>query len=353
MRLSEHMTGRENNLNLVRFLAATIVVYAHASGADRRGASEIVRVTVGAGLGDIGVYIFFFVSGLLIAKSWQSRSNLIDFWWARIKRIFPALWVSNVLFVAVFGAFFVNLSWSAYLTHPLTLSYLLENSTMLPGTGAQSFLPGVFGAAKQEVNLPLWTLPHELQMYALLSLLGVVGLAGRAWITLVISLGAFALALLSVAGVFDTISVGRLRFVFLFFAGASAYNLRNSVPLDGRLALGAIVLVAFACLFVHPPLLRQFALLAAIPVVTLWLAYVPDGGIRRFNQIGDYSYGIYIFAFPVQLVLAKWLVGTAQVVQFAAAMAVVLPLAALSWHGLEQRALRLPVPALLRRWSSR
>ena len=95
--------------------------------------------------------------------------------------------------------------------------------------------------------------------------------------------------------------------------------------------------------------LHRLILAAALPYATLWVGFVPRGAIRRYNNVGDYSYGTYILAGPLQLVLARHFGVSLPLENFAVTMAIVLPLAALSWHLLESRALALPVPAIVSR----
>jgi len=84
---------------------------------------------------------------------------------------------------------------------------------------------------------------------------------------------------------------------------------------------------------------------------TMWLVYVPD--FHWYNRVGDYSYGVYIYGWPVQETLVQWFPGLTPVELFFAAAAGTLPLAALSWHLVEQPALQLkqvPVRKMLGRF---
>jgi peptidoglycan/LPS O-acetylase OafA/YrhL len=78
----------------------------------------------------------------------------------------------------------------------------------------------------------------------------------------------------------------------------------------------------------------------AMPYVVFWLAYRPGGLLRAYNRVGDYSYGVYIYAFPVQQMLVAWFPGLGIWPLTAAAGAITLLLAVLSWHGVESPALR-------------
>src|SRR5262249_44961934 len=119
-----------------------------------------------------------------------------------------------------------------------------------------------------------------------------------------------------------------------FFAvGVGAYLMRERIPLHGALfavALAVIVATRYTALF-------PFALGYAV----LSVAFVPRGPVRRYNRVGDYSYGIYIYAFPMQQ-LAAWLVpGITPLWDMAIAFPATLVLAVASWHGIEKRSLAL------------
>ena len=55
--------GRDNNFNIIRFLAATMVIWTHAFGLLGYTEFEPVHRIFGIGAGDLGVDIFFVLSG--------------------------------------------------------------------------------------------------------------------------------------------------------------------------------------------------------------------------------------------------------------------------------------------------
>jgi peptidoglycan/LPS O-acetylase OafA/YrhL len=59
--------GRDNNFNLIRFLAAALVIWTHAFGLLDRTSFEPVFRTFHLGAGDLGVDIFFVLSGFLVS----------------------------------------------------------------------------------------------------------------------------------------------------------------------------------------------------------------------------------------------------------------------------------------------
>jgi len=302
------------------------------------------------GLGDLGVDIFFVISGFLVMKSLLGKESIGAFAWARITRIFPALWISTLLLVAVVGLFLSPLSASDFWIQRETLTYILKNSTMLPGVGAQMQLPNALLQSHSGFNIPLWTLPHELQMYALLAVLGAIGIARYGWVLVCVSL----LGLMSLIGEhlgLDTLIISgtRARFLFLFFAGASLYSYRHRIAMHAGVFWLLLAAVVSVCLLTTNISARQLALMIAAPYLVLWLAYIPTGAIRRFNALGDYSYGIYILAFPLQLMIIDYLHVERPLTHFALSMCAVLPFAIASWHLIESRFLSLPPPQLLKR----
>jgi peptidoglycan/LPS O-acetylase OafA/YrhL len=74
--------------------------------------------------------------------------------------------------------------------------------------------------------------------------------------------------------------------------------------------------------------------------LVIHLAYLPKGRIRSFNDWGDCSYGVYIYAFPVQQTLAFLLPGMSLLTMLALSGSATISIAALSWHTIEKRALR-------------
>lgn len=349
---SMKISGRDNNLNLLRLLAALAVIYTHSFGVTGNGAREPFFGVFGLGPGDVGVNIFFFVSGLLITKSYFGK-DLMHFAWARITRIYPGLWVSSILLVVIAGLFWSPLPASQFWQRHETLTYLLRNMTMLPLTGAQMNLPYAFAGPADQFNVSLWTLPQELQMYALLALLGLVGALARSWPAVVVAgIGAASTLVGHLTG-HHVLDADRARFLFFFFLGSAVYFYQQRIPLRTAGFIGCLAAIVLTVLITDSQQLRQLALFATLPYMTLWFAYVPDGIIRQWNRLGDYSYGTYIYAFPAQMYLMVSGIATVPSRNLLLTACVVLPVAALSWHLVEKPALGIRCPSLLDRLQRR
>ena len=99
-----------------------------------------------------------------------------------------------------------------------------------------------------------------------------------------------------------------------------------------------VLVVASLALLLGRPLL---ALWLAVPTLTLLFGITATPGLRSAGRFGDVSYGIYIYAFPVQQTFI-WLYkdGLCFWQLLAASVAVTVVLAFLSWHLVENPALR-------------
>lgn len=342
--LSDLSDGRDNNLNLIRFVAAGAVLVSHATPITRGPAlAEPLVALTGHSLGTIAVFIFFAISGFLITASFQRSSSHLSFILARVLRLMPGLVISLLLVAFVLGPIVTTLPVAAYFTSADVYAFVLRDAGLFP---LQYRLPGVFdGQPVEAVVGSIWTLRHEVLCYMGVFVAGLIGAwrgRGRATVALVLYACAWGAGLMMpealpyVLGKFLTLSMP-------FVIGIAFWIWRDRLVLHPVLC---VALVAVAWVVRGTPLaLPTFAL--ALSYVTFWLAYVPGGVIREFNRLGDYSYGVYVYAFPLQG-LAVHLVGAQSPVQNIALAALpTLALAVASWHLIEGPAMARK-PAILR-----
>ena len=349
--LASYAEGRDNNFNLIRFVAASLVLFSHSYALTGNEAAEPLNL-IGFSMGALAVHIFFFTSGYLVFASLLRSGNVGNFALARALRIYPALIVMNLVTVFVIGLYFTTEPRHEYLTNPDIYSFIKRNSQLF-FTSLKLHLPGLFANLPypNSTNGSLWTLRTEVTLYAWLALIG----AGIAWLPnyftskklfLLFSSAAllfFALPALAIYGHGMINPTHLLR--SLFFAGAAYFVLKDKIVLNWRIATGVLVaLIALITVGVPSPLC--FAV--SIGYLTLYLSYVPAGWIRGFNRLGDYSYGIYIYAWPMQQSVATLFPGISTLQMSAIAFPATLCCAMLSWHFIEKPSLgfkrRAPTP---------
>lgn len=224
---------RVNEIDLLRFLAALVVVFFHyafrGTAADDRTTMAYPLLAPVAKYGYLGVELFFLISGFVILMT-ASRGSLRNFAISRFVRLYPAFWACcTISFVAI-----VVLGGSRY---SATLGQYLVNMTLLSGFVGVPSIDGVY-----------WSLFIELQFYAMVAALLVLGRIQQAQ--------QFLVLWLAVTVMLEFFPIGRLRFVFItdyavyFIAGATAFLIWSR----GLSPLRIVVYIACAIIALHQSL---------------------------------------------------------------------------------------------------
>ena len=332
--------GKDNNFNLLRLIAALTVLFSHSFA--MLGFVEPFTDSVGKNLGAMAVDVFFVTSGFLVAASLIRRQDVIAYVCARAQRIFPALWLMLFLTVFVLGPVLTQLTVHDYFRHQQTWHYFINNA-MLMG-GLEYYLPAMLesNSLRGVVNGSLWTMVYEVSMYGLLLLSWIVyffaSKFGKPWLAFVLAVIVLLMSLLWLDRLNVFIHVQLLRFTWFFFVGSCFYLLRQHIRLSGLIMLliivGAVIGISVSA---HTFLIWYYLVL---PYTLFYLAYIPSGFVRQFNRVGDYSYGVYLYAFPIQQALVycypTWNVGSLSLI----ASLLTLLCAIGSWHLVEKPCLR-------------
>lgn len=335
--IADRAGGRDNNFDLIRMLAATGVMVSHAwpitLGA---GVPEPFETFLrGDNLGRACVFAFFVISGFYITRSFCLKRDVTAFLSARVLRLWPGL---IVMFLVVTPVCALLASSDPAATWGGAAQHILTGLTLY----AYSPLPAVFvsNPVPDTVNGSLWTLFYEVVGYSGVLICGVLGVLDRRrlWLVLVALFLVLYFAGPHLTGRHDVLLMLYLGWPFL--VGMCLWLWAKHVPLSPLIALALIGLTVL--LRVTPPLAPLFlpVFILALGYTVMWLGFARIPGIRAYNRLGDYSYGMYVYAFPVQQLAAQY--GTPDpLTNLAVALPVTLVLAVASWHLVEAPALSL------------
>jgi len=340
--ISEIAPTGSNSFGVVRLLAATLVVFSHATAIVYGDVvKEPLAELTGHTLGWHSVNMFFCLSGLLIMASMERTSSTLQFLWARFLRLYPAIF-ALILFMFGLGAMMSSEPFSLF-----TFVDLSARTLLLFGDSAT--LPGVFATNPlfDVLNSPLWTLRFEVFCYLFLAASFTVVAAIRNRFPAFLTFKAFSLAVMVVCVVhmnffYDektaTIDSHLARFVFAFFIGAWVWQWREALrpSLIGLVAFGVLNLVLILAGIHYAPIQIVMA-----SYLALYLGSLNFGALSRFTDRQDFSYGVYITGFPIQQIIYILLPEASPVINFAVSMVIALPISALLWNVIEKPALKL------------
>ncbi len=340
----EDTAWRPTGFDYLRIVLACLVVAFHSTGLcygdafayafDREPGIHAATMIV--------LPMFFSLSGFLVAGSMARSRSLVGFLGLRLIRIYPALSVEMILSALLLGTIFTTLPLRQYFTDHLFFRYLLNV------TGDVSFyLPGVFehNPLPRLVNYQLWTVPFELYCYMIISFFIVSGLVKRpkALLAAVMALQILRFGhhiLTNYHNVFAEKFAGHVagpQLLMSFMAGVLLYQFKDRAP--WRKELGVLSGIASLALFSVP--LGEYLGVFTAAYFTVFLGLLNPRKLAVL-QGADYSYGVYLYGWPVQQALVAtgpwarhwW-------VNIIISLALATGFAALSWRFVEKPALNL------------
>jgi peptidoglycan/LPS O-acetylase OafA/YrhL len=320
-----------NSYDFVRFCAASAVLVSHHFALSRL--PEPIVPGYGDNLGVLAVQVFFCLSGFLICRSLQKSTDWSQFVSARFLRIFPNLAFS--LTATSVG----TLVWYSNYSHIWKHAKFVIGNLLMFFRGVTYVIPGVFEDCKASpaINGPLWSLPFELWLYVLLFIFFVLG--GRRSGVFIL-LGAILLSVVwgatptigdMTAGPFDSFQFSRLG---SFFMSGAVLAMCWPYIENHAVKIGAAALLAIFLIHKIMPINTIFHSLALAAIV---VGLGSSKSMAWFARGGDASYGMYIFAWPLQqfsllLINSFW---SSMIVAFLATTT----LGYATWHTFEKRAM--------------
>lgn len=342
--ISPKAEARHNNINFIRFLAATSVIFGHMG----YFIDSPIPMFWGKDVSGIAVRVFFVLSGYLIFMSFERDPHVLRYLLRRCFRIFPALIVVVLFCALILGAAVTSLPLKEYYANPATLFYVINNITL----HIQYFLPGVFedNPYPGSVNGSLWTLPIEFSMYIVLMfiLLCLKKVTSKTYPLVGIALVASALHgcfFIDIIQVEPTSSLFWIKNAFTlipyFFWGAVYASSEKAMSALNLQVAFLILIVATPLTDIFPSYLDELVQMVFLPYITLAISFAMPPVFGRMFARNDYSYGLYVWAFPIQQTLVHYLGPTAfgGILGYSlACFAVTMPFAMASWFLVERPA---------------
>lgn len=354
--LAEGMAGHRNSLGILRLTLASLVILSHAFPLGGWGEDPMLGWTRRQeSIGGLAVVGFFAISGYLIAKS-GAGTDIAQFLWRRVLRIFPAFWLVLLVGAAIVGPIVWLMEGGRIGGYLLDsgggpLGYVVSNADL---TMRQWGIHDIFATTTpygeriggSAFNGSLWTLAYEWSAYLIIAALVLFGLLKRArFVVLILTAFYFGVALSNtfapgaVASMLPYLGDNfRVTLTLIFLIGSSLGVYSRSIPLDDRLGIlcGIIAIVTLA--------LGGWVLIGypAFAYFLLWAAARLPQKIQWIGAKNDYSYGVYVYGFLVQQFTAylgwyhwgylPWVIAT---------VVITGGCAWISWHLVEKRAMAL------------
>lgn len=300
MLLSSYLKRDNNNLDLVRIIAACMVIYGHAYAiSPQSGKDDIVHQLLGFDYsGSLAVKIFFFVSGLVVTNSFYAKRNITEFVAARFFRIWPAL-ASVIVLGYLIGIITSTLNSSEFINQVPFIPYILKSLTL---DITWSF-PGVF--AQNNINTfngSLWTIIYEVGAYIVLMSSFVLLKFDKRLISIFCALIIFDFVLLD--GLLIKLSSfnEEVRYLPACFALGSLFAVhKDKIEIN---LTNFMMLVLLTSVFYN----QESGLKNILFYLTFMygMLYISSSKFMLSLKIkNDISYGVYLWGFPIQQLVAS------------------------------------------------
>ncbi|MGY3560522.1 peptidoglycan/LPS O-acetylase OafA/YrhL [Bradyrhizobium sp. USDA 4463] len=317
MRLLCSTQDGKNNFDAIRLGMALTVVWSHSFALGRPEGELVEPISILTNghfnAGNVAVMVFFTISGYLICQSWVNSKTIGSFFSKRVRRIIPgymgATMVGAFIVVPLFATVYAFSLVEIFKT--VVLNLLMRNYAPPSTVFARNYLTALNGS--------LWSIPFEFWCYVLLAALGVVGLLKRT--KFVVALAAVSMAARASFDLLDKRpGLGIVGMIFgwpylwvfilpCFLSGVLVYLLKDRLYKSS--AIAGLLLVAFLSSCYLPFGFKGQHIVAQLlfPVFTSYLtfsvAFSDRIKLRSAAKFGDFSYGTYLYAFPIQQMLVS------------------------------------------------
>lgn len=297
------LENRSNNFGFLRLLLATLVIIAHSAEIlDQNRSREILTNIFGTiTFGELAIDCFFLISGYLILKSFLSSSTLKSYLMKRVLRIYPGFIVASLFCIFVL----IPISGELHLITNTLKDWFSAVIRMLTLN-----IPQVKNTQYPTLNGAMWSIWLEFVCYLCIPIVYITKFnkPKTYGILAVLMMSIFLITQISGKNIWlphvrlDLHHTSRLMCAFLI--GGLFYLLRDKVIWNKPITIGCTLLLLISLNFKNT---------AEIGLMTfgayLLFNFALNYKNRLLNSIGgkvDISYGVYLYAWPVQIYVIKY-----------------------------------------------
>lgn len=288
------LAHNNNSFNLIRHLAAFLVLFSHNFALN--GLNEPI-VRSWDTLGFFAVVIFFSISGYLMPNSYSSSRNIFHFFEKRLRRLLPAIVVCSFIMIFIISPLFSDADYLSYEMIKESIRLFVQHCVFIFNNPTGAFHDFKVQGA---MNGSLWTIPVEIFCYIIFSISMTFRNEYKTALTLL--LVSIAGCFLSIYNGIDFVFYGvPLKYLSMFgvaFTTGSLLSMTQLVwfPYRKFIVLASILLILSAQTGLELNSVCLIALSALVVITGLSFK------THKFQNI-DISYGVYIYAFPVQQII--------------------------------------------------
>jgi len=332
--------NRHNNFDFIRLILATLVIVSHSY--PLTGQDEILSVVTNGQItfGSLAVHCFFILSGYFIFLSLKRSKSLKDYFWKRLLRLYPALIVLLIFTFFLIPFLYVgNHLTSTLKTYP---EYFLGGISLY---NVQFFISGVFenNPYRKTINGSLWSLSYEFTLYVITSFFFLIKKSRTVYIIMACLVGLCILLSLYktdfLKSYFSVIllETNNLYKLAAYFLAGSFLTCIDLQKINNHILRSVLLMILLASLFFN---IYPFVAPIALPLFILLLGISATNYISTWGEnVGDISYGVYIYGFLVQQVFMNYF-NLQPFVLTIFSIPVTYLLAYGSWHLVEKKMLK-------------
>ncbi|WP_260598862.1 acyltransferase family protein [Sphingomonas endolithica] len=338
--------NHENAFGFLRLFFASLVIVSHTPELvdGNRNRELLTRFFGTISFGELAVDAFFLISGYLILGSYLKLPKVWPYLSKRIARLYPAFIVASFLSFALVAPLSGG---SAALAHLTTwIKSVVWMALLQPPVVPGSFV----GSSVPVLNDAMWTIAYEFRCYLLVLALGLMGAFRYPRVIVALAVGCLALYQIipstfwqggwgvhHIDAVLGNPGPSR-RLTGIYLMGCVFFLYRDSIKFT-REAVAIAAIVLFGSLFIP---------WAAEPAVATFGAYIifavaqgKVGVLNRINNRNDISYGVYLYAWPIEQLLMWYWPGLPLLALGLLTFAIACGCGWLSWLYVERPVMRL------------